>query len=194
MKLVEGLKRFKPFQIASRLPLVPGKYRLEVELHQRKTGKSFHGFQNIVVRNPGALSISGPLLVASVQPAAHPNATTPFQYFGAQFHPSARREFRNNSPMRVLFQLQVPIPVADYEVEYLLAHAQLREARRTVTETITASQFRDGRILSSKSIPLTDLPEGDYRVVLSVRRSGNGEVLAASMQYFTWCRRPTKML
>jgi GWxTD domain-containing protein len=183
-EVTDGQKRFKPFQIASRLPLVPGKYRLEVELHQSQSGKSFHGFQNVVVGNPGALSINGPLLVASVQQVAHPDGATPFQYFGAQFQPSARRQFHSDSPIRVFFQLQVPDPSADYEVEYLLAHAQLRESRRTLTETITATRFRDGRVLTSKAIPLTDLPEGDYRLVLSVRRSGNGEVLAASNALF----------
>jgi GWxTD domain-containing protein len=180
----QGKKTFKPFQIASRLPLVPGKYRLEVELHQRQSGKSFHGFQNVVVGNPATLSINGPLLVTSVQQVTHPDPATPFQYFGAQFHPSARRQFVNNSSMQILFQLQVPSPPTDYEVEYLVAHAQLREFRRAVTETIAAAQFRDGRILKSKTIPLADLPEGDYRVVLTVRRSGTGEALAASNGLF----------
>jgi GWxTD domain-containing protein len=184
-EVVEGQKRFRPFQIASRLPLVPGKYRLEVELHQKQSGKSFRGSQNFAVGSPGALSINGPLLVASVQQAAHPDAATPFQYFGAQFHPSARRQFHSETPMRVLFQLQVPARAEDYEIEYLIAHAQVREARRTVTETFRAGQFRDGRILTSKAIPLTELPEGDYRVVVSLRRGGNGEpVLAAANAVF----------
>ena len=177
-------KIFKPFQIANRLPVVPGKYKLEVELHQKQSGKSFHGTQNIVVGSPGALSINGPLLVSSVQQSAHPDGATPFQFFGAQFHPSARRQFSNDTPMRVLFQLDAPPPVADYDVEYLVAHAQVREARRTVTDTIRASQFRDGRVLTSKAISLSGLPEGDYRLVMNVHRAGSPEVLASSNAVF----------
>jgi len=177
----EGEKHFTPFQIANRLPLAPGKYKLEVELHQKQSGKSFRGSQNIVVNPPAAVSINGPLLVASVEQAAKPDAATPFQYFGSQFHPAARRQFTAESAMRVLFQLGVPAPAADYEVEYLMAHAQLREARRTVTEPVRAAQFRDGRLITSKSLSLAGLPEGDYRLVMNVRRLDNpGVVLASS--------------
>jgi GWxTD domain-containing protein len=177
----EGEKHFTPFQIANRLPLAPGKYKLEVELHQKQSGKSFRGFQNFAVNPPAAISINGPLLVASVEHAAKPDAATPFQYFGSQFHPAARRQFTAESALRVLFQLGVPAPAADYEVEYLLAHAQLRESRRTVTDTVRAAQFRDGRLLTSKSLPLAGLPEGDYRLVMNLRRLDNpGLVLASS--------------
>src|SRR5579871_339286 len=177
----DGAKRFKPFQIAGRLPLAPGKYRLEVEIHQNKTGKAYRGFQNIAAGPTAAASITGPLLVASVEQAKRPDATTPFQYFGSQFHPSASRQFRADTGMRVLFQVDVMDPPADYELEYLLAHTQVREARRTVTETVHASQFRNGRLLTSKSLSLAGLPEGDYRLVVNVRRAGDrGMVLGSS--------------
>ena len=182
-EIVNGEKRFKPFAIANRLPLVPGKYKLAVELRQKQTGKSFRGVQNIVINKPGAVSVSGPLLVGSVQKAEHPDGATPFQYFGAQFYPSARRQFSHDSSVRVLFELEAPA-AADYEVEYLLAHAQMRDARRTVTETIQASQFRNGRNLTSKALPLSGLPEGDYRLVLNVRKAGLSEVLASSNSVF----------
>jgi GWxTD domain-containing protein len=179
-QVVEGEKHFTPLQIANRLPLVPGKYKLEVELHQKQSGKSFRGFQNLVVSPPAAISINGPLLVASVEQAVKPDAATPFQYFGSQFHPAARRQFTAESALRVLFQLGVPAPAADYEVEYLVANAQLREARRTVTDTVRAAQFRDGRLLTSKSLSLAGLPEGDYRLVMNVRRLDNPAAVLAS--------------
>ena len=175
-----GEKHFKPFQVANRLPVVPGKYKLEVELRQPETAKSFQGVLNVVVTKPGGISLNAPALVSSVQQATHPDASTPFQFFGAQFRPSARRQFTNQSAMRVLFELDVPAPAADYEVEYILAHAQLRDVRRTVTENFQASQFRDGRLLTSKALPLTELPEGDYRLVLNLRKSGSGEAVLAS--------------
>ena len=177
---VDGQKRFKPFQIAGRIPVIPGKYRLDVELHQNDSGKSFHGFQNIIVAGTEAASISGPLLVSSVEQVAKPDGTTPFQYFGSQFHPSARRQFTAESQCRVLLQVTAPAPPADYEIEYVLAHTQLRDARRTITETVHASQFRNGRLLESKAFPLAGLAEGDYRLVVNMRRIDHPDGVAAS--------------
>jgi GWxTD domain-containing protein len=176
----DGQKRFQPFQIAGRIPVIPGKYRLEVELHQNDSGKSFRGFQNIVIAGTDAVAISGPLLVSSVEQVAKPDGATPFQYFGSQFHPAARRQFTAESQCRVLLQLTAPAPPADYEIEYVLAHTQLRDTRRTITETVHASQFRSGRLLESKALPLAGLAEGDYRLVVNMRRVDNPEVVAAS--------------
>jgi GWxTD domain-containing protein len=176
----EDEKHFKPFQIASRIPVRPGKYRLELEIHQRQSGKSFHGSQNLVVAAPGAVSISGPLLASSVERATRPDGATPFQYFGSQFHPSAKRQFRAETPARVLFQLDVPVPAADYELEYVLAHTQIRDARRTLSDTVRAAQFRDGRLLTSKSLSLEGLPEGDYRLIINARGLDNRDVILAS--------------
>jgi GWxTD domain-containing protein len=176
----DGQKRFKPFQIAGRIPVIPGKYRLDVELHQNDSGKSFRGFQNLVVAGTDTVSISGPLLVSSVEQVSKPDGATPFQYFGSQFHPAVRRQFTSESQCRVLLQLTAPAPSADYEIEYVLAHTQLRDARRTITETVHASQFRNGRLLESKALPLGGLAEGDYRLVANVRRMDNPDVVAAS--------------
>jgi len=176
----DGQKRFKPFQIAGRIPVIPGKYRLDVELHQNDSGKSFRGFQNLVVAGADAVSISGPLLVSSVERVAKPDGATPFQYFGSQFHPAARRQFTAESQCRVLLQMTAPAPPSDYEIEYVLAHTQLRDARRTITETVHSSQFRNSRLLESKALPLGGLAEGDYRLVVNVRRMDSPDVVAAS--------------
>jgi tetratricopeptide (TPR) repeat protein len=65
-------------------------------------------------------------------------------------------------------------------VEYLLSHTQLRDARRTVTETLLAAQFHDGRLLTSKALSPAGLPEGDYRLVMNLRRLDNRDVIVAS--------------
>jgi tetratricopeptide (TPR) repeat protein len=80
----------------------------------------------------------------------------------------------------VLFQAAVPAPAADYEIEYLLSHTQLRDARRTVTDTLRAAQFRGGRLLTSKSLSTAGLPEGDYRLVMNLRRLDQRDVVLAS--------------
>jgi tetratricopeptide (TPR) repeat protein len=115
-----------------------------------------------------------------VEQVPKPDGATPFQYFGAQFHPAARRQFTAESQCRVLLQLAAPAPPADYEIEYVLAHTQVRDARRTITETVHASQFRNGKLLESKAFPLAGLAEGDYRLVVNARHIDNPDVVAAS--------------
>jgi GWxTD domain-containing protein len=176
----DGEKKFLPFQIANRLPVVPGKYRLEIDIAQRQSGKSYHGQQVFTVGNPNGISISGPLLVEKAEPVQKPESGVPFQYFGAQFHPAGRHLFSTQEPLRLLFQLETADAPQDYDIEYVLAHTQFRESRKTATETITASQFRERRLLSSKAIPLNDLAEGEYRVVMNVRKSGSPEILSSA--------------
>jgi TolA-binding protein len=110
----------------------------------------------------------------------NPQSGIPFQYFGAQFHPAAHHLFSNRDPIRLLFEVETAETPVDYEVEYVLAHTQFRDSRRTATETLMASQFRNQRLLSSKAIPVKDLPDGEYRVVMNVRRPGNTEILASA--------------
>jgi GWxTD domain-containing protein len=176
----EGAKSFVPFQIANRLPLVSGRYRLEVDVIQRQASKSYHGQQILTAGSPAEVSISGPLLIAQAEPVQKAESGIPFQYFGAQFHPAARHLFSNHEPIRLLFELETAENPVDYEVEYVLAHTQFRDSRRSATEMLAASQFRNRRLLSSKSIPVKDLPDGEYRVVMNVRRPGNPEILASA--------------
>jgi tetratricopeptide (TPR) repeat protein len=118
------------------------------------------------------------LVTGIVQPQK-PDAATPFQYFGTQFHPAAGHVVVSRLPLRVLYQLESPEGAQDLEVEYLLAHSQNREARKTVFDSLKAAQFRNGRLITSKAIPLEGLPDGEYRVVLTVKRPGSAESLAS---------------
>lgn len=170
--------KFEPFQIASRLPMATGRYRLEVEVTNRGAGKTWRGAQTISLDEPAEASVSGPVLAASVERVARPDAASAFQYFGIQFRPSLARTFDQRDPLRVLYEISVKNP-RDLEAEYLLAHAQNREMRRSVTDPIAASEFRGGRLLKSKTLPLTGLEAGDYRLIVSLRPSGSREVLAS---------------
>lgn len=175
----DGKKTFLPFQIAGRLPVAPGKYTLEVTIGERESKKSFHGQQSIVVSGHAPITVSGPLLVTGIAHPPHADATTPFQYFGTQFEPAAKHVLDPRLPLRILYQLESADTPEDLEIEYLIANAQNREARRTVTESIHAAQFRDKRLMTSKALPLAGLPDGEYRVVMTVKPAGSAEVLAS---------------
>ena len=173
-------KKFQPFVIANRLPVEPGTYKLIVEITNRNAGQTYKGEQKLVVGGAKQVTLAGPLLVSSVEKASQPDALTPFQYFGAQFQPAAPRVFNHQNPLRLLFELRTPAADQDYQLEYLLANLHDREARRAVTDDVPRTEFKNGVLLKSKSLPLTDLENGDYRLVVNVRTTGSNQVITSA--------------
>lgn len=166
-------KTFQPFMLAGRLPVVPGKFRLHVELVNREAGKSYNAERLVAVGGSGRVSISEVMLAGSPRRASRPDAATPFQLFGTQFVPvRAARE-----SLLALFQVTAP---ESCEIDYLIANVQVRDARRTLNDVVPASEFRDGTLLKSKTLPIGGLEPGTYHLVVSVRAQDSQNVLASS--------------
>jgi tetratricopeptide (TPR) repeat protein len=126
-------------------------------------------------------SFSGPLVTTSVDRVARPNPFQPFEYFGVQFHPAARHEINHPDPLRLLFELhQPPGAAANYQMEYIVAPPIDKQGRRSSTEEIPQSEFKDGRLLKSKTIAVNDLDNGDYRLIVNLRLAGSSEVLQSA--------------
>jgi GWxTD domain-containing protein len=170
-----------PFALAGRIPVVPGKYKLDVEIVNHKTGRSYHEQTSVnVPANAQETWLAGPLLADAVVSVARPSPAVPYQYFGAQFHPLIRSEFPARHTLRLLYQIYEPQPI-DCEVEYVLANVGLREARAIVTEKVQAANFQNGLLLKSKSLDTTALPAGDYMLAIQLK-SSQGPVLASLNQ------------
>ena len=171
-------RRLQPFLLAGRLPIAPGSYGFEIQIVNRTGGKSFKGEQKLTVGPCKDICVSGPLVASSVSKVVRPDPFAAFQYYGVQFHPVAARRLVPQESLRLLFELhQAAGSTADYDLEYVLANTHDREARRLITDEATSSTFKDGRLLKSKTIPLSGLPAGDYRLVLNVRTKGSSEVV-----------------
>ncbi|HTB16564.1 MAG TPA: hypothetical protein VK708_00550, partial [Bryobacteraceae bacterium] len=176
-----GEKKFVPFVVASRIPIEPGAYKLVVELSNRQAQQTFKGEADITAGPVTKASFSGPLVTTSVDKVARPNPFQPFEYFGVQFHPAARHEINHPDPLRLLFELHVPAgDTTNYQMEYIVTHLLDKEGRRAITEEIPQSQFKDGRLLKSKTIAVNDLENGDYRLIVNLRQSGSTEVVASA--------------
>ena len=68
-------------------------------------------------------------------------------------------------PLRLLFELhEPPGATANYQMEYIVTHLLDKEGRRASTEDVPQSEFKDGRLLKSKTIAVNDLENGDYRL------------------------------
>ncbi|HKX00256.1 MAG TPA: GWxTD domain-containing protein [Bryobacteraceae bacterium] len=182
-------RKFVPFRIASRIPMVPGKYVLHVQVTNHAAGKIYEGERKVTVSGPNAAGLSGPLVISGILRPAQPDPGVPFQYYGVQFIPVADRVLPRNEPLRALYQIEVP-SAGDYAVEYVVAHAQLREQRKVVEENVGAQEFRNGRLLKAKTIPLDGMAEGDYRLVINLRAQGSSAVLASANVPFRLVEEP----
>jgi hypothetical protein len=173
--------KFAPFVLANRVPVEPGNYKLEIEIVNRQAQQTFKGEADVTAGSTQQASYSGPLVTTSVDRVARPNPFQPFQYFGVQFHPSVRHEVNHPDPLRLLFEVhEPPGATADYQMEYIVAQLQDRDARRSIKEEVKHSEFKEGRLLKSKSIAVNDLENGDYRLIVNLRLAGSAEVLATT--------------
>jgi tetratricopeptide (TPR) repeat protein len=62
----------------------------------------------------------------------------------------------------------------------VLANLHNREARRSIIEEVGHSEFKNGTLLKSKTLPLADLENGEYRLVVNIRPSGSTQVAASA--------------
>jgi|GEM_PF-3394312 len=176
-----GAKQFAPFIVANRLPIEPGAYKLTIEITNRQAQQNFKGEVDVAAGPAKQPSFAGPLVTTRVDRVGHPSPLLPFQYFGVQFHPAARREIHHPDPLRLLFELhQPPGSTANYQMEYIIAEVQDKDARRSITEDVPQAEFKDGRLLKSKSIAINDLENGEYRLIVNLRLAGSSEVVASS--------------
>jgi GWxTD domain-containing protein len=176
-----GEKKFAPFLVANRIPIEPGAYKLIVEVTNRQAQQTYKGEAEVTAGPAAKASFSGPLVTTSVDRVARPNPFQPFEYFGVQFHPAARHEINHPDPLRLLFELhEPPGATADYQMEYIVSPPLEKDGRRSSTEEIPHSQFKDGRLLKSKTIAVNDLQNGDYRLIVNLRQAGSSEVVASA--------------
>jgi GWxTD domain-containing protein len=179
--LPSGDKKFSPFVVAGRIPIEPGSYKLQVQIANRPAQQTFKGEADVAAGPSNKPSFSGPLITTSVDRVARPNPFQPFEYFGIQFHPAARHRINHPDPLRLLFELhEPPGSTANYQMEYVVASLLDKEGRRSSTEEIPQSQFKDGRLLKSKTIAVNDLENGDYRLIVNLRQAGSSEVIASA--------------
>jgi GWxTD domain-containing protein len=173
--------RLAPFAIAGRLPIEPGAYKLMIDITNRQAQQTYRGEADVTAGAVKGPAFSDPLVTSSVERVARPDPYTPFQYFGVQFHPSVRHEINHPDPLRLLFELHEPAgSTADYQLEYMVASPQDKDARRSITDEVKQAEFKDSRLMKSKTIAINDLENGDYRLIVNLRQAGSREVLASS--------------
>ena len=63
---------------------------------------------------------------------------------------------------------------------YIVAQVQDKDARRSITDDVLQTEFKDGQLLKSKSIAINDLENGEYRLIVNLRQASSNEVIGSS--------------
>lgn len=169
--------QFQPFLLANRIPIAPGKYRLEVEIANRETASVWKFERPVEV---GAKVLDQPLLAKGLQVAPQSAEGMPFQYAGIQFVPAVGGALGRGDVLRVLAPITaMQGDAGDYEIEFVIAHVRDREMRRVFRDQTSSAEFRRGKLLKAKTIPLDEFEPGDYRLILHLRKPGHPQVLAS---------------
>jgi len=167
----------KCFGVEGRVSAAPGQYQLRVVFTNQLTKQSFTQTRPIIVPEfHHALSMSQVLFLATENPKRDSDAASPFTFSGIKLSPlgSDNIAIKPGTPLRLLFQVwEDPASPASLEakkldVMYIVGHLS-SSVRKQEEQTLERSSFDpNGNLLVGRDISTTDLPPGNYRLVVRV--------------------------
>jgi len=186
--------RTAPFFFAGKTGFVPGEYTIELMVLNRIDSAVFQLSRDVTVpflpiQSP---SLSPPLPVVQLENA---DPVKPcFTFNGIQFLPQLNRTLFTADPLVLLFQLRYPPDKARDEaseslsLEYRLLHYPDGREVMTRREEMPKSRIdRTGTRLHLQSVPVEDLPDGRYSLVVTLRET-SGQLLDSLQYTFTATR------
>ncbi|MBN2431611.1 MAG: GWxTD domain-containing protein [Acidobacteria bacterium] len=180
--------RTAPFFYAGKMGFISGEYSMELLVLNRADSAVFQLTRDMAVpflpiQSP---SLSPPLPVVRLE-NADPEKPC-FTFNGIQFLPQLTRAVFTGDPLVLLFQLYYPPDKARAEadesltLEYrLLLYPDGREVMIRREEVPKSRIDRTGTRLHLQSVPVQDLPDGRYSLVVTLRET-SGQLLD-SLQY-----------
>jgi GWxTD domain-containing protein len=182
----------KCFGVGGRLTAPPGTYQLHVVLTNNLTKQSFTQSRPIIVPNfHHALSMSQVMFLSAEKPGHSLNAASPFTFSGIKLNPmgSDNIAIKPGTPLRVLFQVwENPAPPETLQgkklnVTYVVGHLS-SSVKKQDEQTLERSSFdMNGNLLVGRDIDTTDLPPGNYRLVVSVNDPETHETAAQALGF-----------
>jgi hypothetical protein len=182
----------KCFAIEGRLAAVPGQYELHVTLTNNLTKQSFTQTRSIIVPDfHHALSMSEVVFLSTEAPERSPDAVVPFAFAGFKLRPvgSDNIAIEPGTPLRVIFQLwENPAPPASLQgkrlnITYIVGHLS-SALKKQDEQTVERTSFdASGNLLVGRDIDTTDLPPGNYRLVVRVNDPETHETTAEALNF-----------
>jgi GWxTD domain-containing protein len=167
----------KCFGVEGRISAAPGQYQLRVVFTNELTKESFTQTRAIIVPDfHHALSVSQVMFLATGNPTRSTDPASPFTFSGIKLNPlgSDNIAIKPGTPLRLLYQVwENPAPPASLQqktldVTYLVGHLS-SSVKKQEQQTLDRSSFDpNGNLLVGRDIDTTDLPPGNYRLVVRV--------------------------
>jgi GWxTD domain-containing protein len=182
----------KCFAIEGRLAAAPGQYQLQVTLTNKLTKQSFTQTRSIIVPEfHHALSMSQVMFLSTEAPPRSRDAIAPFTFAGFKLRPvgSDKIAIKPATPLRAIFQLwDNPAEPASLQgkklnITYVVGHLS-SSVRKQEEQTVERSSFdANGNLLVGRDIDTTDLPPGNYRLVVRVNDPETHETTAEALNF-----------
>lgn len=172
----------RPFLYEDRIPVVPGKYRLEVTARNLAAGRTYEISRDFSADAPADRALlSDILLVARHEPDGRDR---PFQFGGVKFLPSASGQFQAVRGLNILYQVEAGRPApASLDVEYVMGGLANR-FRKTFEDHLDlgrADAF--GSVITAKTLSIEELSPGAYQLALRVKDPQSGKISARSVAF-----------
>jgi GWxTD domain-containing protein len=171
----------RAFAYQDRMPVVPGKYRLEV-VAKDPSGKQFEAAREFEVAPVPDRPLLSQILVARTH--AKDLRSRPFGFGGYHFLPMAEPVALASQGVSLLYQVRLPQQATgELEVEYLVADSRLK-ARKTMPDTLRAEAANaNGVITMAKTLPIEEFGPGTYQLSVRVKDPKTGHMSAQTARF-----------
>jgi len=190
----DQVDRLRPrsLAVAGRLPAIPGKYQLRVDITNLVTKQSFAQTRGILVPAfDHTLGMSQVVFASLSTPQRDFAQNQPFSFSGVKI-PVAGADnvaLTGGDPVRVIYQLweepgsPVSLKGKNLQVSYLIGQLGVA-TKKEQTQTVDRSGFDlQGNLLMGTDIPTTDLHPGNYRLVIHVTDPDTNESTSQAINF-----------
>jgi hypothetical protein len=167
---------------SDRIPIERGKYQLNVVMRNLNSGAVFEASRDIEC-GQGAdwLGLSDIVIVAKHQPQP---GRRPFLFSGVLFTPSVEQQVDSAKGLPLLYQIVLQnAPGKRLAAHYVIAEASLR-SRKNIDEDLKVSGADpSGALLISRTLPISELAPGHYRLSLRIEDKDTGKTAATAISF-----------
>ncbi len=177
------------------LPLIPGKYKIEFLLSNKLAQTGYQAARDVVVPEPAAtgLRVSDLIQFSKAEQIGQQSAVVPFSVAGVKFMPQVgeQQSLIAGQDLNIMYQLWAP--PADprshtgqkLQVEYTFGRPGVSgDSKSFKKEEVSREQFDShGSLTSGTKLSTTDLPAGNYRLVVTVIEPETQQKVFASTNF-----------
>lgn len=184
--------RTRALAIDGRLPAVPGKYQLRVDVTNRVTKQSFSQTRGVLVPAfDHSLGMSQVVFSAPAMPQRDYQQTQPFSFSGVRIPVSGadNSEVVSGNPLRVIYQLweepgnPVSLKGKALNVSYMIGQLGV-PTKKEQEQSVDRSGFDlQGNLLMGTDLPTSDLHPGNYRLVIHVTDPESNESTSQAINF-----------